>query len=83
MAEGARARFGATIAVAVTGIAGPDGGTPEKPVGLAYVAVADESGHDVRRFTWHGDRTANKRESARAAIELVLERVGSPVAGAR
>ena len=74
MAEGARARLSAAMAVAVTGIAGPGGGTDAKPVGLTYVAAADASGVDVRRFHWTGDRAANKRESARAALELLIER---------
>ena len=76
MAQGARQRYGSSVAVAVTGIAGPDGGTEQKPVGLTYVGVADEAGHDVRRHQWHGDRHSNKVESARAALELVLERLG-------
>jgi PncC family amidohydrolase len=76
MAEGARSRFGADVAAAVTGVAGPSGGTAAKPVGLTYVAVADRDGHDVRRFTWSGDRSANKRASAAAALELLLERLG-------
>ena len=75
MAEGARARFGADAAGGVTGVAGPGGGTAEKPVGLVYVAVAGLGTPDVRRFHWPGDRGANKHESARAAIELLLERV--------
>ncbi len=76
MAEGARRIFGADVAVAVTGIAGPAGGTPAKPVGLAYVAVADEAGSEVRRHQRHGDRHANRVASAGACLELVLERVG-------
>jgi PncC family amidohydrolase len=74
MAEGARARFAADLAAAVTGIAGPAGAGPGKPVGLTYVAVADQAGATVRRFTWHGDREANKAASAAAALELLLER---------
>lgn len=74
MAEGARQRLGAGLAVAVTGIAGPAGGTDEKPVGLTYIAAADDRGVEVRRFHWAGDRSANKRESARAALEMLVER---------
>jgi PncC family amidohydrolase len=74
MALGARERFGADLAVSVTGVAGPDGGTPAKPVGLTYVAVADADGVEVRRFTWSGDRASNRDESARAALEMLLAR---------
>jgi PncC family amidohydrolase len=77
MAEGARARLGADLAVAVTGIAGPGGGSAEKPVGLTYVGVADDAGVDVRRHQWTGDRAANKRDSAVAALDLLLERLGA------
>lgn len=75
MATGARSRFGTTHAGAVTGIAGPDGGSAEKPVGLTYVAVADEHGVEVRRAVWHGDRAANRRDSAVALLDLLIERL--------
>jgi PncC family amidohydrolase len=75
MAVGARERFGTTVAASVTGVAGPDGGSPAKPVGLTYVGVADAAGVDVRRFVWPGDRDANRRDSAVAVIELLLARV--------
>ena len=78
MATGGRVRTGADIAGAVTGIAGPDGGSAEKPVGLTDVAVADATGTDVRRFLWAGDRSENKRASAQALLELLLERIGVP-----
>lgn len=77
MAAGARARLGVDLAVAVTGIAGPSGATPGKPVGLAYVAVADQAGIEIRRFTWSGDREANKASTARAALELLVERASA------
>ncbi|HEX5452070.1 MAG TPA: nicotinamide-nucleotide amidohydrolase family protein [Candidatus Limnocylindrales bacterium] len=77
MAEGVRRRLGADLALAVTGIAGPDGGTPDKPVGLTYVAVADGTGHEARRFAWSGDRSANKRASAAAALDLALTRLST------
>ena len=76
MANGARKRYTATMAIAVTGIAGPDGGSAAKPVGLTYVAVADEDGHDVRRHVWASDRHVNKILSAQAALTLLLERLG-------
>ena len=78
MAAGARARFVVDVAVAVTGVAGPDGGSASKPVGLTYVAIADGSGDDVRRFVWDGDRTGNKRLSAAAALDLIIERLSGP-----
>jgi PncC family amidohydrolase len=76
MAQGARGRLGVDVAVAVTGVAGPDGGSAAKPVGLTYIAVADGTGDEVRRFVWDSDRSGNKRLSAAAALDLVLERLG-------
>ena len=73
MAEGVRERFAADLAAAVTGVAGPDGGSEAKPVGLTYVAVAAEDGADVRRFVWSGDRSANKEASAAAVLEILVE----------
>lgn len=78
MAAGGRDRMGADVSVAVTGIAGPDGGTDSKPVGLTYVAVADAAGSEVRRFAWIGSRAENKRASAQAALELLLDRMAAP-----
>lgn len=77
MADGARLRFGADVAVSVTGVAGPGGGSATKPVGLVYVAVADAHGHEVRRIQRHGDRHDNRTESARECLELLLARVGA------
>ena len=75
MAEAARRQFGASLAVSVTGIAGPGGGTPAKPVGLTYVGLADASGGtEVRRFAWTGDRGSNRDESAAAALAWLIER---------
>jgi PncC family amidohydrolase len=81
MADGVRERLGTDLGVGVTGIAGPDGGSDAKPVGLVYVAVAGLGAPDVRRFVWPGDRSANKRDSARAAIELLLARLEDGAAG--
>jgi PncC family amidohydrolase len=81
MADGARQAFGADVAVSVTGIAGPGGGSEAKPVGLVYVAVAAGTGVDVRRFQWHDDRDGNKRRSAGAALELALAAVDTATRG--
>ena len=75
MATAARARFGTELAVSTTGVAGPGGGSAEKPVGLTYLAVADADGVEVIRQRWDLDRNGNKVESARAALELLLRRV--------
>jgi PncC family amidohydrolase len=74
MAEGARRLLGGDLAVSVTGVAGPTGGSPSKPVGLTYVAVAYAAGHDVRRHIWSFDRSGNKLASTEAAIVMLLDR---------
>lgn len=73
MALGARALFKTHVAVSVTGIAGPGGGTAEKPVGLTYIGVSAGDGLlEVQRHLWDGDREAVKAASAEAALQLVL-----------
>jgi len=73
MALGARKVIGASIGLSTTGIAGPSGGTPQKPVGLVYVGIAADNYHRVERYVWSGDRIQNKRESAEAALHLLLD----------
>ena len=73
MARGARKAFGADLAVSITGIAGPGGGMPGKPVGLTYIGLdAPDTAYVIRRV-WPGNREENKRYSADAALELLLE----------
>ncbi len=71
MARGARERLEADIAVAVTGIAGPDGGTPDKPVGLIYLHAAGPDGERAVDFTSPGDRETVRARAAVAALHLV------------
>lgn len=73
MAEGARRRFGVELVVAVTGIAGPQGARPGKPVGLIYTA-ASRRGHPpvVDREIWPFDRDGNRRAATLRALELAL-----------
>ncbi|MBC7128686.1 MAG: CinA family protein [Thermoplasmatales archaeon] len=73
MAEGARKAIGADIAIATTGIAGPTGGTQEKPVGLVYVALATPKTTEVRRFLFKGNRIENKQNFCNAALGMLLE----------
>jgi PncC family amidohydrolase len=73
MARGVRGAAGADVGVATTGIAGPAGARPSKPVGLAYVAAADAERTLVREHRWSGSREANRQQSARAAIAIILE----------
>jgi nicotinamide-nucleotide amidase len=82
MTTGALDRFpAARLAVAVTGIAGPDGGSEEKPVGLTYVAAALREGRAVvERHTWPHDRDGNKRASALAALDLAARVIAEPPA---
>lgn len=74
MAESARARFGASLGASVTGVAGPDGGTAAKPVGLAYIGLASGEGTEVRRLQLGGDRRAVREAAARTTLEWLIER---------
>lgn len=71
MARGARERFGANLGIAITGIAGPTGGMPGKPIGLTYIALATADNVLVEKHVWEGNRIANKIHSADAALTLI------------
>ncbi|MEP7286165.1 MAG: CinA family protein [Chloroflexota bacterium] len=72
MARGTRAAFEADLAVSITGIAGPGGGTVAKPVGLTYIGLSTATGEQVSRYFWGGNRTQNKTYSAEAALQLLF-----------
>jgi PncC family amidohydrolase len=73
MARGVRKALMADIGIAISGIAGPGGGTVEKPVGLTWVGLSAVATDEARKFIWPGDRFAVKEQSAQAALELILE----------
>ena len=76
MACGVRKVFETDYALSVTGIAGPGGGTAEKPVGLTYVGLAGREGLvTVERHIWDGDRIANKVRSVEAALQLLMRQL--------
>lgn len=77
MAEGVRRRADASLGVGITGIAGPGGGTPEKPVGLVFIGLADEKGTSVREFRFPGDRERVRFWASQAALEMIRRRVRS------
>lgn len=72
MAQGARRVLKADVAVSITGIAGPGGGSADKPVGLVWIALAAPDAETAERHVWSGDREANKAQSAEAALALVF-----------
>ena len=69
MAEGVRTRTGADIALATTGIAGPEGGTPDKPVGLVYIGLAGDKGVEAQRFQFYGGRESVRQLTVNAALD--------------
>jgi len=75
LAEGIRRRAGASIGLGLTGIAGPSGGTPEKPVGLVFIALADERGTQVREFRFPGGRERVRLWATQMALEMVRRRI--------
>jgi nicotinamide-nucleotide amidase len=75
LAEGVRRNTGASIGLGITGIAGPGGGTVEKPAGLVFIALADERGAQVREFRFPGDRERVRNLSTTAALEMIRRRI--------
>ena len=75
MAEGVRERFGADLAIATTGISGPDGGSEAKPVGLVYLALADAQGTHSDHFVFPLDRTRHRQITAQVALDWIRRRL--------
>jgi nicotinamide-nucleotide amidase len=75
MAEGIRTRTGASMGVGITGIAGPAGGSPEKPVGLVFIGLADERGTQVREFRFPGNRERVRQWATQMALEMIRRRI--------
>lgn len=73
MARGGRERSGASIAISVTGVAGPDGGTSAKPVGTVWISLSRAGGSDTRRFSMAGDRASVRSWSCTAALAMVWQ----------
>ena len=76
MAEAVRTLFQANIGLAETAIAGPGGGTPDKPVGLSYVALSAADGREIRENRWSGTRWENRLAAVAAALELLAAHLG-------
>jgi nicotinamide-nucleotide amidase len=75
MAAGARERFSSTLAVSVSGVAGPDGGTPDKPVGLVWLAVASASGVVTKKIQWPGSRDQVRTLASWWALRMIDEAI--------
>ncbi|MGD8404437.1 MAG: CinA family protein [Anaerolineales bacterium] len=73
MARGAREALKVDIVVSISGIAGPGGGMPDKPVGTTWIGLSTVDGDWARKFIWEGDRLENKSLSADAAIRFILD----------
>jgi nicotinamide-nucleotide amidase len=75
LAVGIRQRTGASIGIGITGIAGPSGGSDDKPVGMVFISLADERGVQAREFRFPGDRDRVRQLTSIAAIEMVRRRL--------
>lgn len=73
MASGAQQKIGGDIAISVSGIAGPGGGTPEKPVGTTWIGLVAKDGEWAKEFHFSGNREQNKSSAADAALQMLLD----------
>ena len=72
MAEGVRTKSNVDIGISTTGIAGPTGGTKEKPVGLVYIGVCSKDSTIVKKFQFNGNRLENKENTCNAAFQILF-----------
>ena len=77
MAAGVRAQLGSDFGVSITGVAGPTGGSEEKPVGTVFVAVADQACTWARKYRFAGDRARIKEWSTQMALDLLRRRLAN------
>lgn len=82
MARGARRSLAADVAIAISGIAGPGGGMPGKPVGLVWIAVSAQDGTWARKYNFAGDRVRVKEQAAEEALKLGVEYLDGKLAAA-
>lgn len=75
MAEGARRALGSDLAVSVTGLAGPGGGTAETPVGCVYIGLATPAGTTVTRYVFQGDRSGVRSAAVDGMLRLILKKL--------
>jgi len=75
MAESIRIKSNVDLGIATTGIAGPTGGTKEKPVGLVFIAISTSQGTYIRRYQFSGNRLENKEYTCNAALWMVLDHI--------
>ncbi len=73
MARGARNRLGGDIAISASGIAGPGGGSPDKPVGTTWIGLVSDEGEWANEFHFSGNREQNKSSAAEAALQMLLD----------
>ena len=73
MVEGAVSKSKADVGISATGVAGPDGGTPEKPVGLLYIGLSIKGDTQIHEFQLQGDRQENRKKTVEEAFELLIK----------
>lgn len=78
MASGVRKALAADIGLSISGVAGPGGGSPDKPVGLTWIGMSTTDVDEAWSYTWSGDRLQVKEQSARQALQLLIDYLGEP-----